>query len=102
VRLEIEDEGPGIRPEDLPRVFDRFFRAGGDRQPAGTGLGLAICRSFLDTMDARIVARNRADRSGAVFSIEVPIPAEAFRGVSDCPRAGAASEAAREGAHLDQ
>ncbi len=85
VRLEVEHEGPGIRIEDLPYVFDRFFRAGGDRQPSGTGLGLAICRSFLQTMNSRITARNRTDRSGAVFSIEIPIPEEALRGMGASP-----------------
>ena len=86
VRVDVEDEGPGIRPDDLPYVFDRFFRAGGDRQPAGTGLGLEICRSFLETMRARITARNRCDRSGAVFTIEIPTPEEALRGLAAFPR----------------
>jgi two-component system sensor histidine kinase KdpD len=79
VRVEVEDEGPGIRPEDLPYVFDRFFRAGGDRQPSGTGLGLAICRSFLQSMKAQITVRNRSDRSGAVFSIEIPMTEATLR-----------------------
>jgi two-component system sensor histidine kinase KdpD len=90
VRIEVEDEGPGIRPEDLPRVFDRFFRAGGDRQPAGTGLGLAICRCFLEAMGAHITARNRNDRSGAVFTVEIPVPEEALRAATACLREASA------------
>ena len=42
--LQVDDHGPGVKPEDLPRLFDRFWRA--DNAPAGgTGLGLAICNS---------------------------------------------------------
>jgi two-component system sensor histidine kinase KdpD len=76
VDVEVVDEGPGIPPEDLPRLFDKFFRAGaGDRQRAGTGLGLAVCRGFVEAMGGRIEARNRTDRSGAVFAIRMRVEA---------------------------
>lgn len=76
LRLTVTDEGPGIREEDLDRVFDKFYRVeASGRQPAGTGLGLSICRGFVEAMDGRIVASNRPDRSGAVFVITLPIPA---------------------------
>jgi two-component system sensor histidine kinase KdpD len=48
----------------------------GDQVRAGTGLGLAISRGFIEAMDGTIVASNRGDRSGAVFTIRLPIPAE--------------------------
>ena len=52
--------------QDLERVFDKFYRAGGaDRRRAGTGLGLAICRGFVEAMGGTITAGNRHDRSGA-------------------------------------
>jgi two-component system, OmpR family, sensor histidine kinase KdpD len=75
VAIEIIDEGGGIRPADLERVFDKFFR--GKRQgpqSQGIGLGLAICRGYIEAMGGRITARNRVDRAGAVFTIVLPIP----------------------------
>jgi two-component system sensor histidine kinase KdpD len=73
VVIEVRDEGPGIPPDDLERIFDKFYRVhGGDRQRAGTGLGLAICRGFVAAHGGRITAANRVDRSGAVFTIRIP------------------------------
>jgi two-component system, OmpR family, sensor histidine kinase KdpD len=77
VVIEIVDEGGGIRPADLERVFDKFYR--GKRQgpeSPGIGLGLAICRGYVEAMGGRISARNRTGRGGAVFVITLPIPAE--------------------------
>lgn len=74
--LQILDEGAGIPPADLDRVFDKFYRAEkGDQVRAGTGLGLAISRGFVEAMGGTILAGNRADRSGAVFTIRLPAPA---------------------------
>jgi len=76
VLLRILDEGEGIPREDLERIFDKFYRVrAGDRQRAGTGLGLAICRGFVEAMGGTIQAKNRTDRSGAVFVVELPAPA---------------------------
>jgi two-component system sensor histidine kinase KdpD len=76
VKLEIADEGSGIPPEELERIFDKFHRAQkGDQVRAGTGLGLAISRGFVEAMGGSIKAANRTDRSGAVFTITLPIPA---------------------------
>lgn len=76
VELTIADEGPGIPADILPRVFEKFVRAeGADRHRAGTGLGLAICHGFLTAMGASIRAANRADRSGAVFTLTLPMRA---------------------------
>jgi two-component system sensor histidine kinase KdpD len=47
----------------------------GDRVRAGTGLGLAISRGFIEAMGGTITPANRADRSGAMFTITLPIPA---------------------------
>jgi two-component system sensor histidine kinase KdpD len=74
VVMEVRDEGPGIPHDDLERIFDKFYRVrSGDRQRAGTGLGLAICRGFIEAQGGTIVAANRADRGGAVFTIRLPI-----------------------------
>jgi two-component system sensor histidine kinase KdpD len=73
VRIDVSDEGTGIASADLEKIFDKFYRVHAeDRQRAGTGLGLAICRGFVEAMGGTIVARNRADRVGAVFTISLP------------------------------
>jgi len=78
VLLRLVDEGPGIPPDDLERVFDSFYRVQKtDHVPAGTGLGLSICRGFVEAMGGTITATNRPDRSGAVFTIRLPIPPQA-------------------------
>ncbi|MDW6022985.1 sensor histidine kinase KdpD [Mesorhizobium sp. BAC0120] len=75
VYLQVLDEGDGIPPGELEHIFDKFYRAQkGDRVRAGTGLGLAISRGFVDAMEGTISAANRTDRSGAVFTIRLPIP----------------------------
>ena len=54
------DEGDGIPPSDLERIFDKFYRVqAADRRRAGTGLGLAICRGFVEAMGGTIAAGNR-------------------------------------------
>ena len=76
VSLQVADEGEGIPPAELESVFDKFYRVQkGDRVRPGTGLGLAISRGFVEAMNGRISAANRIDRSGAVLTIRLPIPA---------------------------
>ena len=82
ITLQLSDEGPGLPDGARERVFDKFYRVhAGDSQRAGTGLGLAICRGFVEAMGGTITAANRADHSGAVFSILLPAaqPAAAVR-----------------------
>jgi two-component system, OmpR family, sensor histidine kinase KdpD len=70
IAIEVLDEGPGIPPGDLERIFDKFFRIQiGDRRRAGTGLGLSICKGFVEAMGGTIVAENRTDRPGALFRV---------------------------------
>ncbi|MDO9296816.1 ATP-binding protein, partial [Bradyrhizobium sp.] len=76
VALQIIDEGGGIPPEELEMIFDKFYRAQkGDHVRPGTGLGLAISRGFVEAMHGTIQAANRTDRSGAVMTIRLPVPA---------------------------
>lgn len=78
VLLQVMDEGPGIPSADLERIFDSFYRVRkGDHVRAGTGLGLSICRGFIEAMGGTILATNRADRSGAIFTITMPVPTDA-------------------------
>jgi two-component system, OmpR family, sensor histidine kinase KdpD len=74
VVIEVSDQGPGIPPAELGRIFDKFYRVqAGDRQRAGTGLGLAICRGFIEAMGGSITAGNAAERTGAVLTVTIPI-----------------------------
>jgi two-component system sensor histidine kinase KdpD len=76
VTLQVLDEGNGIPPTELESVFDKFYRVQkGDHVRPGTGLGLAISRGFVEAMHGMISAANRTDRSGAVLTIRLPIPA---------------------------
>ena len=68
--LSVEDEGPGIRPEDLPHVFERFYRAA-SAPGGGTGLGLAIAKWVVDRHGGRIEVANRAT-GGASFTVHLP------------------------------
>jgi len=78
VLLQVADEGEGIPAAELESIFDKFYRAQkGDHVRPGTGLGLAISRGFIEAMQGRIFAANRSDRTGAVLTIQLPIPAAA-------------------------
>jgi two-component system, OmpR family, sensor histidine kinase KdpD len=78
VSLQVADEGEGIPPSELESVFDKFYRVQkGDHVRPGTGLGLAIARGFIEAMHGGISAANRTDRSGAVLTIRLPVPASA-------------------------
>jgi two-component system sensor histidine kinase KdpD len=77
VLLKVEDEGPGIPPDALAHVFDKFYRAkAADRRVAGTGLGLAVARGFVEAFGGTLDAANRADGSGAVLTLSLPVAAQ--------------------------
>jgi two-component system sensor histidine kinase MprB len=70
-RVRVRDHGPGIAPEDLPFVFDRFYRARQARTLPGSGLGLALVRQVAEAHGGSATAAN-ANGSGAVFTLEIP------------------------------
>jgi signal transduction histidine kinase len=72
--IEVVDTGPGIPPDQLVRVFDRFFRVPGNGT-RGSGLGLSIAQSAAQRCGLRIVLRNREDRSGLIARLEPVAPA---------------------------
>ena len=70
-RVEVRDHGPGFVPDDLPLVFDRFYRAAAARGRPGSGLGLAIVREIAEAHGGKVGAANHPD-GGAVVWIELP------------------------------
>jgi len=75
--VEVSDEGEGIPPEDLERVFDKFYRVKhGDGRSAGVGLGLAICRGIVMALGGSITAASPiAHGRGTRITIRIPVPA---------------------------
>ncbi len=69
VELSVVDEGPGILPDNLEHVFDRFYQGAGVR--TGAGLGLAIAREIVRAHGGSIRAGNGAEK-GAVFMVGLP------------------------------
>ena len=73
-RITVTDTGPGIAPDDLPHIFERFYRGHHDGDPspsspvdpAGVGIGLALAQSLIAAQDGRVSAENVRDASGAV------------------------------------
>jgi two-component system OmpR family sensor kinase len=72
-RLAVSDTGPGIGPQDLPKVFDRFFRldAARTRARGGSGLGLAICKELVEAHGGRIWA-DSVPGAGSTFTLTLP------------------------------
>lgn len=75
--VTVEDSGPGIEPEHLPFIFERFYRVDTSRtrRTGGSGLGLAIARQIVEAHGGRISAENRAE-GGARFTFELPLAGE--------------------------
>ncbi|MBI2873697.1 MAG: ATP-binding protein [Firmicutes bacterium] len=79
VRITVEDEGPGIPPEQLPRIFDRFYKADRSRSQKesadsfalGSGLGLTIARHLVEAMRGGIMAESRVG-DGTRIIIDLP------------------------------
>ena len=69
--VTVRDHGPGIAPDDLPHVFERFYRAIDARSQPGSGLGLAIVRDVVELCGGTVTASNHPD-GGAIFTIELP------------------------------
>ena len=69
--LEVFNTGKGIAPEDLPRVFERFYRADKSRTGAGnSGLGLSICKAIVETHGGTLEAASA--NSGTTFTVRLP------------------------------
>jgi two-component system, OmpR family, sensor histidine kinase MprB len=73
-RLVVRDHGPGIPEDDLPHVFDRFYRSDAARSEPGSGLGLAIVRQDVEAHGGTVAAANAPD-GGAAFTVTFPVAA---------------------------
>jgi two-component system sensor histidine kinase KdpD len=71
VRVFVDDDGPGLPPGDVARLFDKFQRGDGEGSIAGVGLGLAICRAIVQAHGGQIRAGTRS-RGGARFEFTLP------------------------------
>ncbi|HEX3689107.1 MAG TPA: HAMP domain-containing sensor histidine kinase [Solirubrobacteraceae bacterium] len=69
--VEVRDHGTGVDPEDLPYVFDRFFRGRNSRGRQGSGLGLSIVRQVAEQHDGTASVANAVD-GGAIFTLHLP------------------------------
>jgi two-component system sensor histidine kinase KdpD len=77
--IEVANDGPSIPEDERERIFDLFYRASqGDRSRQGTGLGLAICRSMIAAHGGTITAAARADGTGALIRIVLPVSGESI------------------------
>nr|MEA2798364.1 two-component system, OmpR family, sensor histidine kinase KdpD [Phenylobacterium sp.] len=73
VVVEVADEGPGVAPAELPRLFEKFYRGSAAKRTPGTGLGLSIVRGVMQGMDGQASAAFRPDApSGLVLSLILP------------------------------
>jgi two-component system, NarL family, sensor kinase len=70
--VKILDTGSGIKTEEFPHLFERFYQGEGDRQAKGTGLGLYLSRQIVEAHSGIIWAENRLP-SGALFGFKLPI-----------------------------
>ncbi len=100
VRIEVKDDGMGIRAKILPTIFDRFVqeRQALDRAAGGLGLGLAIVRSLVSLHGGTVEARSEGEGRGATFVVSLP---SAIGANAEARPAGATSSAAlRAGLHV--
>ncbi|MBK9488534.1 MAG: response regulator [Haliscomenobacter sp.] len=74
LQLEVADNGPGIHPDDLPHLFDRYFQTTRPEKPAegGTGIGLALCHEYARLFGGHIEVKS-VPGEGTVFKVEFPV-----------------------------
>jgi signal transduction histidine kinase len=70
--IRIADTGPGIAPEDLPHIFERFYRSDESRTGSGAGLGLAIAKELIEAQHGRIGVTSTVGK-GSTFTVTLPL-----------------------------
>lgn len=71
-KIQVIDAGAGIKPDEMPHLFDRFYQGNSDRQARGSGLGLYLTRQIIAAHGGKIWAENRSPR-GAIFGFRLPL-----------------------------
>ncbi len=71
--VEVEDQGPGIPPEELPHIFKDFYRASNVGATPGTGLGLSIAKKIIDAHNGQLLAENLTDEDGNIIGTRVSV-----------------------------
>ena len=71
LNLTIKDEGAGIAPADLERIFEKFYRGHLTKHIPGTGLGLAICKSIVEAHGGHITAMMNGNRGTAIHKLDL-------------------------------
>ena len=85
VEVSVRDEGRGVAPERLGRLFDKHAGAGGDGAPAGHGLGLAICKGLVEAHGGRIRAESAGAGRGTTVTFTLPAAGEPGRAAAARP-----------------
>ena len=70
--IAVSDEGLGIPADELPRIFQRFFRAGTSKGISGTGVGLDLVKQFIELQDGGITVES-TEGTGSTFTVRLPI-----------------------------
>ncbi len=71
VIIDFMDKGIGISTDDVPRIFDRFYRCDQSRSKAGIGLGLSLTKAIAKTHDGKISVKSKLNE-GSVFTVSFP------------------------------
>jgi signal transduction histidine kinase len=77
--FEVEDQGPGIPPEDLSFIFEDFFRSSNVEAGTGMGLGLSIAKKIMDAHNGQILVQSLSEAgkgTGTRFSVVIPLNLE--------------------------
>jgi signal transduction histidine kinase len=71
VELRVQDSGPGIEPEELDHIFERFYRGQGASAEPNIGLGLPIAKALIEAQGSEITVESQADQ-GSTFTVSLP------------------------------
>jgi signal transduction histidine kinase len=76
IRIQVKDRGPGITPDILPSIFDKYKRSASDENPKGIGLGLYIVKTIVEALDGKVEVESEVGE-GTGFTVYLPLPAKA-------------------------